>query len=116
MTSASTPPPDAFVLRDGRVLLTLDLRVYRLAAVQKTAYRLAASCTAILGQLGEHTLDVALTFAPATTAQEAAKITRLFYQELLDQELREKVGEETAPLRALLLAHAFSRTSLPPGG
>ncbi len=35
------------------------------------------------------------------------------FQELLDQELREQIAVETAPLRNLILAHAYSRTGLP---
>ena len=116
MTLPVPGPSDRFVFENGRIPLRIDLRVYRLTAVQKTAYRLAASFTANLGSLCDDMLEVTLTFAPTTTEQEAERLTRLFYQDLLDQELREKVGEETSALRALLLAHAFSRTGLPPTG
>ncbi|MDC0740808.1 His-Xaa-Ser system protein HxsD [Polyangium mundeleinium] len=104
------------MFRDGCIGVTVDVRAYRLSAVQKTAYRLAAKCTAIIGEVREHSLVVTLTFAPTTGEREALETARLFFQELLDQELREKVGEQTASLRALILAHAFSRTSLPPRG
>src|SRR5438477_94225 len=36
---------------DGSVHFDIDLRVYRLGAVQKTAYRLARQCTAVLGEI-----------------------------------------------------------------
>ncbi|AUX32029.1 hypothetical protein SOCE836_041650 [Sorangium cellulosum] len=103
-----------FVLRDGRIAVTVDLRAYRLAAVQKAAYRMAAKCTAVFGEIHDHSLGLTLAFPPATGERAALEAARLFYQELLDQELREKVGEETASLRTLILAHAFSRARVPP--
>jgi His-Xaa-Ser system protein HxsD len=102
-----------FVFQAGSIKLTLDLRAYRLSAVQKTGYRMAAKCTAVLGVVSDPILDVILAFAPSTSEKEAQEVARQFFQELLDQELREKVAEETASLRTLLFAHAFSRTSLP---
>lgn len=104
----------ALAFREGAVRFVVDLRVYRLAAVQKTAYRLARQCTAVLGAMREEALDVALTFPAGTREDDALGVARLFFRELLDQELREKVGAETATLRTLLLAAAFSRTGLAP--
>lgn len=107
---------DALAFRDGAVRFEVDLRVYRLTAVQKAAYRLARRCTAVLGAVEGDALAVALTFPTATTEAEALAVARHFHQELLDQELRETVAAETAPLRSLLLAMAFSRTGLAPRG
>ncbi|XXX81443.1 His-Xaa-Ser system protein HxsD [Sorangium sp. So ce134] len=105
-----------FAFQDGHIAFTVDLRAYRLAAVQKAGYRMAAKCTAMLGEIHDHSLDVTLVFPPATGERAALEVARLFFQELLDQELREKVGEETASLRTLILAHAFSRARIPPRG
>jgi His-Xaa-Ser system protein HxsD len=108
------PPAEALAFRDGNVPIDIDLRVYRLSAIQKAAYRLARQCTAVLGEIRGDSLSVVLTFGPETREREALDVARLFFRELLDQELREKVREETAPLRALLMALAFSRTGLAP--
>jgi His-Xaa-Ser system protein HxsD len=107
-------PPGAFEFRDGRIALEIDLRVYRLAAVQKAAYRLAREATVVLGEMRGDALGVALTFAPDTTECVALAGARHFFRELLDQELREKIRDETASLRTLLLAAAFARTDLAP--
>jgi His-Xaa-Ser system protein HxsD len=40
------------------------------------------------------------------------EILRDFFQELLDQDLRETIARETQQARSVILAHAFSRTSL----
>lgn len=104
------------VFRDGRVELIIDLRAYRLTAVQKAAYRLAARCTAMLGEVTETSIAVSLSFSSATSAAHALEVARLFFQELLDQELREQIATETASLRNLILAHAYSRAGLPSDG
>jgi His-Xaa-Ser system protein HxsD len=108
-TNADT---SALEIVDGRLQTSLDLRCYRLSAVQKAGYRLAERCTVILGEPRGEKLPVQLLFKANTSDAEARESMRLFFQELLDQELREKIGEETAPLRALLMAQAFSNTDL----
>lgn len=112
MDPVNSGPDALFVFQGGCIALTIDVRVYRLVAVQKTAYKMAAKCTVVLGDMRDQSLGVTLTFAPGTNEREAVETARLFYQDLLDQELREKVGEETSALRTLILAHAYSRTSL----
>lgn len=108
--------PRVPLFRDGRVELAVDLRVYRLAAVKKTSYRFADRFTAILEAPSETSVAVVLTFPNAVTEAYAIESARLFFQELLDQDLREQIAEETAPLRDLILAHAYSRTGLPSDG
>lgn len=98
--------------RDGSVRAEVDMRCYRLSAVQKTAYKLADRCTVVLGSPDAASLPITLRFPRAANESAALDIVNLFFQELLDQELREQIGEETRPLRALLLAHAFSKTDL----
>lgn len=100
------------IFRDGAVQATLDLRIYRLVAVQKAAYRFAERCTAILGVPEDNRLPVRFAFRTGVAEQEALEAVRLFFQELLDQELREQIGEETRAVRALIIAQAFSRTDL----
>jgi His-Xaa-Ser system protein HxsD len=111
MTVASPFDPVLSFCDDG-IKLRVDLQVYRLVAVQKTAYRLAERCTAMLGSPDSEVLPLTLLFRPGTVEREAFETARAFFQELLDQELREKIAEETQPLRALILAHAFSKTGL----
>jgi His-Xaa-Ser system protein HxsD len=102
----------AFVFREGRVQVAVDLRIYRLTAVQKAAYRCAERCTAVLGSPDEHKLPVTFVFRPETLEKDALEAVRLFFQELLDQELREQIGGETRAIRALILAQAYSKTDL----
>lgn len=97
---------------DGTIRTTIDLRVYRLTAVKKAAYRLADRLTASMASHDEHSVAVTFTFKTGTNESTAREAERLFFQELLDQELRESIAAETAPLRTLILAQAFSKTDL----
>jgi His-Xaa-Ser system protein HxsD len=106
------PAPPPFTIVEGRCHIDLDIRAFRLIAVQKAAYRLADRCTVVLGALGDTNLRITLILPPATPESRAMEVARLFFQELLDQELREHLAEESQPIRALILAHAFSRTDL----
>jgi His-Xaa-Ser system protein HxsD len=90
----------------------IDLRVHRLTAVKKAAYRLAKHFTVTLGSPETDLLQVTFLFPNKVTESSARELVRRFYEELLDQDLREQIAEETGPLRALLLAHAFSKTGL----
>jgi His-Xaa-Ser system protein HxsD len=103
--------PD-FALVDGAIALMIDVRVYRLTAVKKAAYRMAERCTAVIGALTDPLLPVRLCFKLGTTERGARETARLFFQELLDQELREQIADETGAVRTLILAHAFSRADL----
>lgn len=107
--SHASPP---LLFRDGAVQTSVDLRSYRLTAVQKAAYRLAGRCTVVLGTQAADSLSLTFLFSPRTSEETALEAVRAFFQELLDQELREQIGEETHGLRQLILAQAFSRTDL----
>lgn len=108
MTDSDAP----FLFRDGAIHATVDVRLYRVTAIQKTAYRMAERCTVILGSSTGDQLPIILLFSRAVDEEQAREVARMFFQELLDQELREKISDETRAIRSLLLAHAFSKTDL----
>jgi len=99
-------------IADGVSRLRLDARVYRLSAVKKTAYRVAERCTVAIVSSDDAHHDLELRFKSTTTDETARETLRIFVQELLDQELREQIAEETAPIRTLVMAHAFSKIDL----
>ena len=100
------------VFEDGKVRLSIDLQIYRLTAVQKTAYQFAREFGAVLGPIEGNLLTANLEFPPSMPREEVTTTLRAFFEELLDQELRERIGEETHAIRALILAQAFSTTDL----
>ena len=108
-TASATP---GFALEGTIGRTTLDLRAYRLTAIQKAAYRSAARFSVELGPVSGETLAVTMHFPDGTSEGAAREATGAFLRDVLDEELRARIGEETAPLRTLILAHAFSRTGL----
>lgn len=101
-----------FEFVDGSIPLAIDLRNYRLSAVKKAAYRFADRFTAILGSPDAERLPVSLRFKSNVSESTAREHARQFFQELLDQELREEIAGETVSVRTLILAHAFSNLDL----
>ncbi|MGC4067348.1 MAG: His-Xaa-Ser system protein HxsD [Polyangiaceae bacterium] len=102
----------AIAFDQGKARVSLDLRIYRLTAIQKTTYRFAREFGAILGPIDGDVLNATLEFPPAMPDAQVNRLLRSFFEDLLDQELRERIAEETHALRALVLAQAFSMTDL----
>jgi His-Xaa-Ser system protein HxsD len=99
-------------IHQGMARLSLDLRIYRLTAIQKTTYRFAREFGAILGPIDGDIVTATLEFPPTMPESQARALLRSFFEDLLDQELRERIAEDTHAIRALILAQAFSMTDL----
>ena len=102
----------AIRVHESTVRLALHARAYRLTTIQKSAYRFADRCTALVGPEREGQVTIVLHFAPGTAEATAIHVAQRFLRDLIDQELRETLAEETRAFRSLLLAQAFSRTDL----
>ena len=94
----------------GRTLV-ISTQIYSLEAIKKSAYKFADRTSVNISPGKEH--EVLLTFN--FRGQDQEQVIADFYNELLDQDLRESIRKETEPLRRLLLAQAFSRTNLAEG-
>jgi His-Xaa-Ser system protein HxsD len=46
------------------------------------------------------------------SAEDGTLFKKRFHNEVLDQDLRRSIAEETGPMRNAILAHAFSKTGL----
>lgn len=90
----------------------IDLKIYGLTAIKKAAYRAANRCTIVLGDVEGDTISLFFHFGAHANDAAAKESMRIFYQELLDEDLRERIRRDTDALRALILAHAFSKTDL----
>ena len=109
----SNPEPTA------RIEFEVDPSICRLAALKKAAYRCSDRYRVHLQPQANGQVRVELmaresrergTPAAPEVSADAARLD--FCGEALDQELREMVAEETFGVRNLLLAQAFSATSL----
>lgn len=92
------------------VIIVIDPRIYRLSAVKKAAYRLGNRSFAEIDVLSDGTIRVRLTAKSDKESLETLEGD--FRNELLDQDLRESIADETQGVRNLLLAQAFSALSL----
>ena len=98
------------MIQPSEVILEFDTGVYRLAAVKKAAYKFGGRCHVQIEMPTENRAKV--TLRPKRAEDDIRFIGGEFQNEVLDQDLREVVAEETLGVRNLLLAQAFSATSL----
>lgn len=92
---------------------TVCLRVHHIEAVKETCYRYASPYFARLRGVdeGEKAL-VAFQFPSTVNADEEERVVASFHQELLDQDLRQRVFRQTEAIRTLIFANAFANTTL----
>lgn len=94
------------------MVLSLDLKVYGLEAIKKAVYRFADRASILLSHKSEAVIEAAFTFKEGVSQAQREAIVADFGNELMDQDLRAKISSETKDVRNLILAHAFSRSSL----
>ncbi len=90
--------------------LEIDEKIYCLEAIQKAAYRFIDRLTILITKTSDK-LVCEIDAVAGTEEQFDANISN-FKRELLDQQLRKQIKEETEPARNLILAYAFSRSGL----
>ncbi len=101
-----------FDLENNQAILGINLDVYSLLAVKKTAYKFADQCSIFLQDVQEQRLPVLFMFTEPITPEGVQQVIADFCNELIDQDLREIIAKETEATRNLILAQAFSKTSL----
>lgn len=87
--------------------LVLDDKVYSLTAVKKAAYRFLDRFSPDFRVTAEGIVGD-LTFPPNISSADQSAIIADFRKEILDQELRELIGSETAAVRNAVLSIAFA--------
>lgn len=91
--------------------LEFSSAVYDVEAVKRAAYQFCDRVAVeIVPEAG--TIRCRLTALSAAAAEQLEQIARDFRVEVLDQDLRLKIANETEPLRNLILSLAFSKTGL----
>jgi His-Xaa-Ser system protein HxsD len=89
--------------------ISFDRSGHSLDAVQRAGYRLSdrLSCN-----VSESTEAIEVTLHIADDDGDTDAVLADFRNEVLDQVLRERIRAETAEVRSLVLAAAFSKTGL----
>jgi His-Xaa-Ser system protein HxsD len=90
-------------------VLSFDRAGYSLDAIQRAAYRFSDRLSAEI-VAGESAIEVRATLLDEEV--DSDELLAAFRTEALDQVLRERIRTETADVRNLVLALAFSKTGL----
>jgi len=94
--------------------LRFSSKVYRLETIKKAAYRLSGRCSFDFA-VEDDEIICRLIFREAAAVELVNEIEYALRNEVLDQDLRATIAEETAAVRNAVLAYAFSRTGLQNG-
>lgn len=97
---------------DGSVSVYFDRAVYSASAVKVAVYKFAADFSTLLSKPDDRRLEARLTFPAGTTGEKRDALLRALCNEVIDQDLREDIARQTESTRNLILAEAFSKTSL----
>ena len=92
--------------------LSLNTSIYSVGAIKKAAYKFADRTSVMINPVSESAVLIVFNFVGKHAESNPEQVISDFCNELLDQDLRERIKKETEPMRNLILAHAFSRTSL----
>ena len=93
------------------VVVQFDLGVFSVEAVKKAAYKYINKFSTDFALQGQ-SIVCSLIFTQNIPQDSIQFYIDDFRKEVLDQDLREKIKKESEPLRNLILAHAFSKTTL----
>lgn len=90
--------------------LEIDEQIYCIEVVQKASYRFIDRLTILISKSdGKLTCEIEPVIG--TEAQLDENVAN-FKRELLDQQLRKQIKDETESARNLILSYAFSRSGL----
>jgi His-Xaa-Ser system protein HxsD len=105
-----SPQADPVFVDGPDRLVRVDLGVYTLDALLRTAYRISGRAFVHLQRDAAEVVLVRMR--PRKPGYDPDTLIREFLNEVLDQRLRAIVGAETAKTHDLIMAHALSRTNL----
>ena len=93
------------------VTIRVDSRLYSIDVVQRAAFRCTDLASFQFSVLSDEAFAVTATVKPSL-AIALHEVESRFHNELLDQQLRQRIAAETKTERDLILAYAFSNTRL----
>lgn len=107
----STLMDSEFVVCNEQFFCTrVSLTVYSMQAVLKAAYQFTDRCYI---HIEPETEQILLVRCKAKSVHvNAQELAHEFCNELIDQQLRVAISQETEAIRTVILAHAFSKTAL----
>lgn len=94
-----------------KTTLEIDLTVINLNAVKQAAYKFTDQCAFAFEQKDKKLL-ITISFLHMMSPVEKEDILNKLHNEILDQDLRKIISDETEHVRNLILANAFSNSKL----
>ncbi|HSS77989.1 MAG TPA: His-Xaa-Ser system protein HxsD [Thermoanaerobaculia bacterium] len=107
----SQATPVAISLGQTQAALELDLSIYAERAISRAAYKFTDRCYLFLAR-SEQPGWMKVTFGAKEEKQSLLPLLGEFCNELLDQQIREDLGNEAGPIRDLIVAQAFAEGNL----
>ncbi len=93
---------------DGALQLTLSSDIYSVDAILRTCYWLTDRCYVHLSKASDGQQVLATLVAKSGQETETNAVAWQFLNELLDNQLRVSLQRETASIREMIVAQAFS--------
>jgi His-Xaa-Ser system protein HxsD len=99
-------------LSDKSYRIIFDRNLYSLPTLKKAAYKFAAECSIVFSCDESSNFVANMLYADSYPISDQQMCLQMFCGEVIDQDLREQIATATEPTRNLILAEAFSKTSL----
>jgi len=107
-----TPSQGLSIESDGSAKIVFDLSLHTDTSIKKAIYKFASDLSSVLEKKSESKLIAHVHFKSEIESSEKMLLLSALCNEVIDQDLREKIFAETEATRNLILAQAFSRTNL----
>jgi len=105
--------PDSIAYNEaGTISIVFQAGVYSLLAIKKAAYKFTDRVSVLIQEVEAGNIQVSFNLLNAQEQTAQQQIVQEFCNEVLEQDLRETIAQETEATRSLILAQAFSKTSL----
>jgi His-Xaa-Ser system protein HxsD len=104
---AALPTGAAVRFEDSALRLTLSTEIYSIAAILRSCYWLTDRCYVHLAKANEGQVEVTL-LAKSGGESETSATAWHFLNDLIDQQLRVSIQQETSAVRDMIVAQAFS--------
>ena len=106
---SETPSDDQSQSSPGTI--SFSSKAFSLEEIKKAAYRFGDVMSVDFALRNEEIICT-LNFIKTTNEDDTQQIVHDFKNEVLDQNLRKTIGEETREIRNAVLAYAFSKSGL----
>lgn len=91
--------------------IEFDTTIFYVDSIKKAAYRLSGPVSFEF-KLSDKTLRCEILASESLSADKVQSLVQRLQNEVLDQDLRRRIAEETTGTRNVILAHVFSKTGL----